>query len=108
MVGRGATVLMRKFGSIVGTSVWVSAGGVEVREAESATGGARSVPVGVQGIGWKGVGVGEAFGADVTRAKGKACCSMGALLPHPASSKAAMIESRQKSFIAKGFELGMA
>ena len=28
-------------------------------------------PVSVEGIGWKGVGVGEAFGATVTRTKGR-------------------------------------
>lgn len=59
--------------------------------------------VGVQGIGWKGVGVGEAFGADVTMTKGEACCDAGAMLPHPASSKAAMMDIRQMGFIAKVF-----
>lgn len=64
--------------------------GVVVWENESAIGGKRGEPVGVQGMGWKGVGVGEAFGADVTIAKGKTCdCSAGALLPHPASKRAA-------------------
>lgn len=38
----------------------------------SPVGWASRVPVGVQGIGWKGVGVGEAFGAAVTRVNGKA------------------------------------
>ena len=41
-------------------------------------------PVGVQGIGWKGVGVGEAFGAAVTRTNGRAEAA-GAAVPHPAS-----------------------
>jgi len=31
----------------------------------------RDEPVSVEGIGWKGVGVGEAFGATVTRTKGR-------------------------------------
>jgi hypothetical protein len=44
-----------------------------------------SVPVGVQGIGWKGVAVGEAFGAAVTNTKGKAGgAGAGAKAPHPA------------------------
>ena len=84
--------MIRKFESTVG--VWVcatpGAGGVEVWVAESMTGWERSVPVGVHGMGWKGVGVGEAFGAAVTSTKGSSDCA-GALLPHPASNKAAMI-----------------
>ena len=40
--------------------------------AVSMVGWAWIVPVGVQGIGWNGVGVGEAFGAAVTRVKGRA------------------------------------
>jgi len=91
MVGRGATVLTRKFGSGVGVSVWAmeSADELDDWEDESITGAERGEPVGVQGIGWKGVGVGDAFGADVTIANGKACdCCAGALLPHPASNKA--------------------
>jgi hypothetical protein len=50
------------------------------------------VPVGVQGIGWKGVGVGEAFGAAVTRTNGSAACPLdgaGARAPHPARSNPA-------------------
>jgi hypothetical protein len=73
MVARGASVLMRKSGSNVGTSVEVGAGWVEAGEDDSANGWERSVSwaetkgtVGVHGAGWKGVGVGEAFGADVT------------------------------------------
>ena len=33
-----------------------------------------SVAVGLKGMGWKGVGVGEAFGAAVTNMNGKAAC----------------------------------
>jgi hypothetical protein len=84
---------MRKFGSTVGISVCTEAGagGVDVEETGSITGAARGVPVGVQGMGWKGVGVGEAFGLDVTITKGGGACppEADALLPHPASRKAA-------------------
>jgi len=92
MVGRGATVLTRKFGSGVGVSVWMieRADEEDDWEDESITGAGRGEPVGVQGIGRKGVGVGDAFGADVTIAKGKACDGCAdALLPHPASNRAA-------------------
>ena len=107
MVGSGATVLMRKFGSIVGTSVCVSAGGVDVVDDESATSGERSVPVGVQGMGWKGVGVGEAFGAEVTMTKGSEG-DAGALLPHPASKRAARMMLQRMEFMVKWFGLGTA
>ena len=53
-----------------------------------------SVPIGVQGIGWKGVAVGDAFGAAVTNTNGKAGCTLadtGARVPHPASSPARRI-----------------
>ena len=100
MVGRGATVLTRKFGSIVGISVGVAAGGVEVGEDESATGWERSEPVGVHETGRKGVGVGDGFGADVTIANGSDP-SAGALLPHPASNNAVMTMVRQLGFILK-------
>ncbi len=75
IVGSGATVLTRKFGSMVGASVWAmeSAGGEDACEEESTVSGGRGEPIGVQGMGWKGVGVGEAFGADVTITNGKAC-----------------------------------
>ena len=56
-----------------------------------------SVPVGVQGMGWKGVGVGDAFGAAVTKAKGRDCCT-GAAVPHPASKSAVRMIQR-KGFI---------
>ena len=83
--------MIRKFGSMVGIWVGVAAGGVPVTEAGSKIGWERSVPVGVQGTGWKGVGVGEAFGATVTRANGRDGCPLAVtLLPHPASSNAAM------------------
>jgi len=45
--------------------------------------------VGVHGMGWKGVGVGEGFGATVTKANGR-FESAGALEAHPASRSAAM------------------
>ena len=47
-----------------------------------------AAPVGVQGIGWNGVGVGEALGAAVTRTKGRAE-EAGATVPHPAKSNPA-------------------
>jgi hypothetical protein len=107
MVGRGATVLMRKFGSIVGTSVCVSAGGVEDADDESVIDWERSVPVGVQGKGWKGVGVGDAFGAEVTITKG-GVGGAGALLPHPASKRAARMILQRMEFMVMWFELGTA
>jgi len=55
------------------------------------------VPVGVHGMGWKGVEVGEAFGATVTNSNGGICA--GALSPHPASSSAAMLVICQKDFM---------
>lgn len=65
------------FGSMVGSSVGVPASGVAVRAAGSIVppgddiGVGGIVPVGVQGIGWKGVNVGVAFGAAVTNTNGK-------------------------------------
>lgn len=69
-----------------------------VREAGSIVDVGRSVPVGVQGMGWKGVGVGEAFGATVTRENGTDC-GVGAAVPHPASRTATRMIQRV-SFIA--------
>jgi hypothetical protein len=73
MVGRGARVLIRKFGLIVGREVGVGAGAVAVREAGSMIVWERigswaetKKLVAFGGIGWKGVGVGEAFGGTVT------------------------------------------
>ena len=90
MVGSGATVLMRKFGSAVG--VWVmgtnAEGMVGVGENEPAIVWERSDEVGVHETGRKGVGVGDGFGADVTIMNGRDACS-GALAPHPASRSAA-------------------
>ena len=60
------------------------------------------MPVGVQGMGWKGVAVGEAFGALVTSSKGRAGCA-DALSPHPASKSAAMIVICQMDFIGMGW-----
>lgn len=53
MVGRGATVLTRKFGSGVGVSVWMIERLDEADdwEDESITGAGRGEPVGVQGMG---------------------------------------------------------
>lgn len=66
--------MMRKFGSMVGISVcaMAGAGGVAlaVWDDESVISGERGEPTGVQGMGWKGVGVGDAFGAEVTITKG--------------------------------------
>lgn len=71
----------------------MAAGGVAVGVADSMVGSdciapdGESVPVGVQGTGWKGVAVGEAFGAAVTNTNGKAGCTLAdAGIPHPASS----------------------
>ena len=84
MVENGTRVLARIFGSIVGAGVSVGGGTVADGVAVSTTG--PIVPVGVQGIGWKAVGVGEAFGAAVTNLNGKAgCVGVGARAPHPAS-----------------------
>src|SRR5512145_2720784 len=69
MVENGTTVLTSRLGSIVGTGVSVGAGRVSVGVAGSRTGCDWAL-LGVQGIGWKGVGVGEAFGAAVTRTNG--------------------------------------
>jgi hypothetical protein len=57
-------------------------------------------------MGWKGVGVGEGLGAEVTSRKAGACEATGALVPHPARRSAAMMESRQMGFIGKGLKMG--
>ena len=59
------------------------------------------MPVGVHGMGWKGVGVGDAFGAAVTNTNGKAGCA-GAKLPHPASSIPARSMTRKVLFMRYG------
>ena len=51
-------------------------------------------------MGWKGVGVGEAFGATVTNANAGLCCA-DAFVPHPASRNAAMIVICQNDFMEK-------
>jgi len=72
---------------MVGSSVAVPAAAVTVRVAGSIVDVGGSVPVGVQGIGWKGVIVAVAFGAAVTKTKGSEdCTGAGASDPHPASS----------------------
>ena len=52
-------------------------------------------------MGWKGVGVGDAFGAAVTNTNGKADCA-GAKLPHPASSIPARSMTRKVLFMRYG------
>ena len=52
-------------------------------------------------MGWKGVGVGEAFGATVTNANAGLCCPDGDAVPHPASRNAAMIVICQNDFMGK-------
>ena len=87
------------FGSIVGIGVSVGAGRVAVGVTVSTTGG--NVPVGVQGIGWKGVGVGEALGAAVTNVNGRAD-EVGAYVPHPARRDPARSVKVKNFFIRYG------
>jgi hypothetical protein len=68
------------FGSMVGIPVWVGTG---VSVAGLGVSDGKNVPVGVQGNGWKGVRVGDAFGAAVTKTKGRGCAC--AVVPHPVS-----------------------
>ncbi len=85
-----ASVFCSIFGSMVGSWVEVSASGVAVRSAGSMVGVGGTEPVGVQGTGWKGVIVGDAFGLAVTSAKGREdWAGAGARVPHPASRSAA-------------------
>jgi hypothetical protein len=52
--------------------------------------------VGVQETGWKGVGVGDEFGAAVTNTNGRDDCLVGnAAAPHPASNALSMIKARR-------------
>jgi hypothetical protein len=100
MVENGTRVLMRMFGSMVGMGVSVGRGTVTVGVAVSPIGSA--VPVGVHGRGWKGVGVGEAFGAAVTRTNGRtawALAGLGARAPHPASTYPAITTISRHLFI---------
>lgn len=102
MVGSGATVLIRKFGSAVGVAV-IGMGAEEkaaVGETESVIGWERSELVGVHETGRKGVGVGDGFGADVTMINGRDACS-GALAPHPASRSAARMMLQRIVLMAK-------
>src|SRR6266496_5006884 len=85
MVDNGATVLINMFGSIVGCWVGVAGAMVTVSAAESIVGCGAGEPVGVQGIGWKGVGVSVAFGAEVTKTNGRVVWA-GARVPHPTSN----------------------
>lgn len=90
MVDNGATVFWSMFMSMVGSAVAVSIAAVPVLEEGSNVGVGGSVPVGVQGTGWKGVRVGVAFGAAVTNTKGRDdCAGAGARVPHPARRSAA-------------------
>jgi hypothetical protein len=105
MVANGATVLISMFGSMVGSAVWVRAGRVDVAVTESVSGCGKSVPVGVQGLGWKGVGVGEAFSAEVTNTNGSAGCAdagAGASVPHPTSKTLARSITCKSFFICYG------
>jgi hypothetical protein len=80
-----ATVFCSMFGSMVGRSVGVPGSGVALRAAGSIVGVGGSVPVGVQGTGWKGVIVGDAFGAAVTNTNGRDdWAGAGARVPQPA------------------------
>lgn len=107
MVDNGATVLMSMFGSMIGSSVGVPAAAVAVSVAGSMVGVGGIVPVGVQGIGWKGVIVAVAFGAAVTRTKGSDdCTGAGAKLPHPASNSPARKSICSIFFIRQGDGLG--
>ena len=67
---------------------------------ESVIGWERSEVVCVQGIGWKGVGVGEGFGATVTNTNGRSGCA-DAFVLHPASRNAAMIVICQMGFMGR-------
>jgi hypothetical protein len=89
MVENGTRVLMRTFGSMVETGVSVGGGTVGVAVEGSIVGEAAMVAVGVKGIGWNGVGVGEAFGAAVTSTNGSAAGWFGAAeakVPQPERS----------------------
>lgn len=94
---------MRRFASKVGSAVCVGSGGAAVGVEESVANGGGSEEVGVHSIGWNGVGVGEAFGAIVTSAYGRAGCSVGgALVPHPASDKLATTNHSTLLFMIYG------
>ena len=102
MVGSGATVLMRKFGSMVGMSVGggavrVNVGGMEATAVEA------NEAVGVQGTGRNGVGEGVGFAAEVTMANGY--CSCAGVLPQAVNRNTAMRMIGRMDFIAR--ELGM-
>src|SRR5687768_6937054 len=74
IVENGTRVLIRTFGSMVGSGVSVGGGTVGVGVEGANVGEGRRVVVGLRGMGWKGVGVGEAFGAAVTRVNGRSGC----------------------------------
>ena len=60
--------------------------GTGVSVARPAIGKGLKLPVGVQGTGWKGVGVAVAFGAAVTKTKGRGGCAWAdVILPQPES-----------------------
>jgi len=89
------------FTSNVGIAVWVAAGRVGDSITKSVIGWERGEPVGVQEIGWKGVGVAVAFGADVTKTNGRPGCAWAeASVPHPAS-KTLMRSITGKSFLIR-------
>lgn len=100
IVASGAIVFIRMFGSTVGSGVWVGTGGVGVSLTGSGTGVGRKTPVGVQGTGWKGVGVGDAFGTAVTNTNGRAGCAWAGIRgPQPARIILARIVIRTRFLI---------
>jgi hypothetical protein len=72
---------------MVGSGVSVGGGTVGVAVEGSIVGKGWSVTVGLRGMGWKGVGVGDAFGAAVTSVNGRSCwfAAADANVPHPVS-----------------------
>lgn len=108
-VGCGAMVLFNTTASMVGSGVGVSGGMDEVAMAESAALVRRSGSfagmkklVAPRGRGWKGVGVAEGIGAEVTRSKSDDGWDGDgdAFVPHPASNSATKMICRLK-FMAR-------
>ena len=109
-VGCGAMVLCNTAARAPGSGVAVSGGREDVAMAESAALVRRSGSfagmkklVAPRGRGWKGVGVAEGIGAEVTRSKkdGGWDGDGDAVVPHPASSNAARMICRLK-FMGRG------
>ena len=103
-IGGAAAVGKSWFRSTVGLG---STGGVGVGEGVSVGSGMIGIKaVGVVSEGWKGVGVGEAFGAIVTRIKGTpAAGGAGAIEPQPARrmADAREINRLERRFRWRGF-----